>query len=154
MQIDSKVAELRWQHDFEEDERKAKEKEEEAAKLARVPSEFKFRDRLYDNDNLRKLSKYMGAELEPTFAKVTADNIKTNPDIAKLLDAYANDFGDEDSMDEEEEEEEESEDEEEEEAEEESEDEESASESEKAKPKKDKVVIKKEKPVKEKKVKK
>jgi len=91
-------------------------------KLARVPSEFKFRDRLYEAANLRKLSNYMGAELEPTFAKVTAENIKTNPDIAKLLDAYANDFDDgslEDEEDEDEEEEEESEDEEEEESEEE-----------------------------------
>jgi len=67
----------------------------------------------------------MGAELEPTFAKVTAENIKTNPDIAKLLDAYANDFDDGsiEGEDEEEEEEEESEDEEEEESEEESEEE-------------------------------
>lgn len=140
MQIDSKVAELRWQFDVEEDERKAEEKEQEAIKLARVPSEFKFRDRLYEAANLRKLSGYMGAELEPTFAKVTAENIRTNPDIAKLLDAYANDFGDEDDLEDEEEEEES---EEEDEEEEEEAEEESEVESEKPAPKKQKTKVEK-----------
>ena len=56
MKMDSKVAELVWEVEEEEREKKEALQEEEQEKLQRKPSELIFRERLFTSNNVDKMA--------------------------------------------------------------------------------------------------
>jgi ABC-type Zn2+ transport system substrate-binding protein/surface adhesin len=88
MKMDSKVAELTWEVEEEDREKKEAAQEEEAIRLQRKPSEMVFRERMFTEENVAKMTVMMGPALEPVIDKICGDCVKNSPEVKELLEFY------------------------------------------------------------------
>jgi hypothetical protein len=59
------------------------------AKLSRKPSEYVFRDRLFDPEIIKRLTGYISDNMNAKMSGIVTDTVKNIPEIKQLLEFYA-----------------------------------------------------------------